>query len=370
MNVREGGVEIEVPEQESEGIDDAVFFNEHQELNRDLTVAVLRAYREREPRASEYLDAMAATGIRGVRAAADGWSVTLADVDPEAVALCERNLGRNDLEGRVVERDVNALLHESVFDVVDVDPFGSPMPFVDAAFANTRDLVCVTATDTAPLCGAHFAAGKRRYAAVPRNTEYHREMGVRILLSALARTAARYDVGIEPICAHATRHYVRCYLDLEHRATAGDDALDRLGYVHHCEDCLHRSHERGLLSHPPGACPACGSDRVLTAGPLWLDAVADPAFVERVDEALPDSFGSAARIRRLLADLAVELPTPTHYDQHRLCKAWSVSATGMDEFLDALRAAGHEASPAHYGGTAFKTDASVAEIKTATFPEA
>ena len=72
MNVHEGNVEVEVPEQEGDAITDDVFFNPVQELNRDLTVAVLRTYAEREPRAEYYLDAMAATGIRGVRAAKEG----------------------------------------------------------------------------------------------------------------------------------------------------------------------------------------------------------------------------------------------------------------------------------------------------------
>src|SRR6056297_941105 len=105
MRVSEGGVEVEVPEQAEEGIGDEVFFNPVQELNRDLTVATLRAYRDREPRAEYYLDAMAASGIRGVRAAADGWNVTLADLDEEAVELARRNLARNDLDGEVVNRD-------------------------------------------------------------------------------------------------------------------------------------------------------------------------------------------------------------------------------------------------------------------------
>jgi tRNA (guanine26-N2/guanine27-N2)-dimethyltransferase len=38
----------------------------------------------------------------------------------------------------------------------------------------------------------------------------------------------------------------------------------------------------------------------------------------------------------------------------------------MEAFLDALRAAGFEASRAHYAGTAFKTDATVEEIREAT----
>jgi tRNA (guanine26-N2/guanine27-N2)-dimethyltransferase len=371
MLVTEGGVEVEVPEARdgaSEGSGDGVFFNPTQELNRDVTVAVLRAYRDRDPRASSYLDAMAASGVRGVRAGVEGYDVTCADVDADAVALARENLRRNEVDGEAVQRDVNALMREAgPFDVVDIDPFGTPIHFVDSAFATTRDLVCVTATDTAPLCGAHRNSGVRKYAAVPQNTEYHAEMGLRTLISALVRTAARYDTAAVPVLSHVTRHYARTYLELDHRATSADAAIDELGHVHHCDDCLHRSSERGLIARPPAACPACGSASSLrTAGPLWLGPIRDPDFTRSVHDAVSDDMGEAKRARKLLETLAAEVETPTHYDQHELCKAWGVPAPAMDAFVDALRDAGHDASRAHYHGTALKTTAAVDEIRAAT----
>lgn len=350
MRVREGGVEIETGD---------AFYNPDQELNRDLTIAVLRAYRDREPRAERYLDAMSASGIRGVRAASEGWEATLCDYKEENAALCRSNLERNGFDGEVVNRDANALLHEGLFDVVDLDPYGTPIPFADSAFANARNMVCVTATDTAPLCGAHFDSGVRKYSAVPQNTDYHSEMGLRILLSALARTAARYDVGVVPIFSHVTRHYVRTYLDLEHSATDGNRAIEQLGYLDHCEDCLHREASEGLIADPWEVCPLCGSNRVLTAGPVWLGSIRDREFAERVGENIDEKWGSAKRAHRLVEALIGELEYPTHYDQHRLCKEWGRPAESMDEFLGALRDAGFEAARAHYHGTAFKTDATV-----------
>ena len=362
MDIEEGGVELEVPEQPDVGAGDAVFFNTDQELNRDLTVAVLRAFREREDRAETYLDAMAASGARGVRAAADGWTVTCCDVEADAVALCRANLDRNGLKGDVVERDVNALMHDDYFDVVDLDPFGSPMPFADAAFANTRDLVCVTATDTAPLCGAHFEAGVRRYSCVPRNTEYHAEMGLRVLVSALVRSAARWDVGVTPIFSHVTDHYARTYLELDHRATDADAAIGELGYVHHCQHCLYRETERTLVPNPPRGCPHCEQPQIVSAGPVWLGATHDRTFVAAVRERIPDSFGTAERARGILDTIEGEAQLPFHYDQHRLYKRWGESAIGMDDFLAVLRDAGFEATRTHYGGTTLKTDASVGDL--------
>lgn len=366
QSVREGGVEVSVPAQPEAGAGDVVFFNPEMTLNRDVTVAALRAFRDREPSTDTYLDANAATGIRGVRAAADGWDVTCVDVDDEAVALARANLDANDLVGRVRSRDANVELHRRRYDVVDVDPFGTPMPFADAAVRGTRHLLCVTATDTAPLCGAHFAAGVRRYDAVPRNTEYHREMGLRVLLSALARTAARHDLGVEPVLSHATRHYARTYLAIDHGATPADAALDELGFLHHCEDCLHREPERGRLPEAPETCPACGADRVVTAGPLWLGPVRDREFVADARSHLTDEFDERVAADRLLRRLEAELDEPHHFDQHRLCKAWNRPAASMDTFLDAIEAAGYETSRAHYGGTAFKTDAPVDAIREAT----
>jgi tRNA (guanine26-N2/guanine27-N2)-dimethyltransferase len=362
MRVEEGGVEVTVPEQAEEGVGDGVFYNPDQELNRDVTVAVLRAYRDREPRAESYLDATAASGIRGVRAAADGWRATCADVDPDAVSLCERNFAANGLDGSVVHRDANPLLHEEYFDVVDLDPFGTPIPFADAAVRGTRNLLCVTATDTAPLCGAHFHSGVRSYSAVPRNTEYHAEMGVRILLSALVRTAARYDVAARPILTHATRHYVRTYLELDGSATAANGAIEGLGHIHHCGHCLHRDTEAGLIADPPASCPNCGHG-VETAGPVWLEPTHEPGFVGAVRASVSAEMGTADEATGLLDRLEEELRTPTHYDQHRLCERWGRSAPPMESFLDDLRAAGYEASRTHYGGTTLRTTASVAEMR-------
>jgi tRNA (guanine26-N2/guanine27-N2)-dimethyltransferase len=364
MRVSEGEVTISVPEGSDEGRGEHVFFNPDQELNRDVMVATLRAVRD-DADPGSYVDATAASGIRGVRAGREGWRVTCCDVDEAAVERCEANLARNDVAGEVRHRDARALLYDEAFDVVDVDPFGTPMPFVDAAVNGTRELLCLTATDTAPLCGAHFRSGVRSYATVPHNTEYHAEMGVRVLLSAVVRVAARHDVAAQPVLTHASDHYVRTYLDLERGARAADACVDELGFVYHCQHCLWRDAQRRLIADAPAACPHCGED-LQVAGPLWLARSCDRDFVAAVAEEISAEMGTADRAPALLATIRAELDTPTHYDQHRLTKRWGRGATAMEEFLERVREAGFAASRTHYGGTTFKTDADVAAIREAT----
>jgi tRNA (guanine26-N2/guanine27-N2)-dimethyltransferase len=307
---------------------------------------------------------MTASGIRAVRAAEAGYAATGCDIDTDAVALARANLERNGLAGEIHHRDGNAHMHEHAHDVVDLDPFGTPIPFADAAFRSAREYVCVTATDTAPLCGAHFESGVRSYGAVPRNTEFHPEMGLRVLLSALVRTAARYDIAATPVLSHVSSHYVRTYLRLDGGARAADDRIADLGYIDHCQRCLWRDHERTLIADPTRECPECGQS-TWTAGPVWLGPAHDAAFVDRVAGNIDDSFGTASRATELLERIEGEIHQPTHHDQHRLYKRWGEPSIAMDEFLAALRAAGHDASRTHYGGTTFKTDADVGEIREA-----
>ena len=144
-----------------------------------------------------------------------------------------------------------------------------------------------------------------------------------------------------------------------------NEALDGLGYIYHCEHCLYRDSGRGLIANPPSSCPCCGYG-IQTAGPVWLEASCERAFVGSVRDSLSDDMGTASKAADLLDVLRGELSVPTHYDQHRLCKRWNRSAPAMETFLGQLREAGHKASRTHYGGTTFKTTADVDEIQEAT----
>ena len=163
---------------------EGAFYNPRMALNRDINVAMTRSLG-----ISQYLDALAASGIRGMRVAreAEAKEVSLNDVSPEACRLMEKNLARNSISATVTCCNANVLLHERHFQAVDLDPFGSPSSYLSAASRSALEYLFVTATDTAPLCGAHPMSGIRKYLARPLRTPYHREMGARILLGLAAR---------------------------------------------------------------------------------------------------------------------------------------------------------------------------------------
>jgi tRNA (guanine26-N2/guanine27-N2)-dimethyltransferase len=71
-------------------------------------------------------------------------------------------------------------LHGKRFHYIDIDPYGPPVPFLDHAFGALmrRAWLAVTATDKAPLCGAHPKACLRKYLGKPITTSYSDEVGL------------------------------------------------------------------------------------------------------------------------------------------------------------------------------------------------
>jgi tRNA (guanine26-N2/guanine27-N2)-dimethyltransferase len=279
--------------------------------------------------------------------------------------LIKENIKINGLEENTLatRKNANVLLHEKKFHIIDVDPFGTPSPFLDAASASVLSMLSVTATDTAPLCGAHLNSGIRKYAAVPLNTEYHSEMGLRVLLGACARELAKHEKGMRPLLSHVTRHYVRTYLEIISGIKHVDKTLKSMGFSIHCPTCGFREPVYGLAVHIEKECPVCGK-LTQVAGPMWLGPFREPGFCDEVISELEvHPLNTKDKAKKLITFCRDELEIPMFYDQHVICKQLGVSATGIETLIEAIRAYGFEASRTHFSGTSFRTDAPIPKIK-------
>ena len=67
------------------------------------------------------------------------------------------------------------------FDVVDIDPYGSCSPFLDAALGLLRSggLLCVTSTDTSTLVGNAMETAFYKYGGATAKLSPHHEVAVR-----------------------------------------------------------------------------------------------------------------------------------------------------------------------------------------------
>jgi tRNA (guanine26-N2/guanine27-N2)-dimethyltransferase len=265
----------------------------------------------------------------------------------------------------VEHKDANCLLSchgapRKRFDVVDIDPFGSPVPYLDSAVRALRDegLLAVTATDLAPLCGVHAKACLRKYGGKPLRTEYCHELAVRLLAGCVVTVAAKHDLGVRVVFSHSTDHYIRVYMQIDYGAKKADASIKSLGYVLHCFNCFHRETARTLSARFCEKCPECGS-RMDWAGPLWLGKIFDSQFCEALaQENRRIAFRNSGKISKLVALAKDEAEaTATYYVIDRISSKLSSPVPSVAAMLRILGDNGFKAVPTHFSSRGVRTDA-------------
>lgn len=367
--VKEGLVQLEVLELEGYRVPSGdfvpsrtpLFYNPHMELSRDLSVLACSVFARSRPGCT-VCDPLAGVGARGLRYAKEAGvsRVVLNDRSPLAQEFLRRNAKLNELSNvEICGQDAGELLCSRRFEVVDLDPFGSPAPFLAAACRSLKHvgMLLLTATDMAPLCGRGERACVRKYSARPLRTEYCKELGLRILIGFAVRTAASFNLALHPVFSHATRHYFRAaFLGRKSRKEV-DSCMAELGFVSHCFNCGERKIVRGLASELAGKCQ-CGGE-MKHAGPFWLGALGDSRFLsEMVEELERRNFRLAVEERRLLQLLRSESEgPPTYFRLHLLCSKLRVSSPKIERVIEGLRERGFTASRTHFSPDGVRTNA-------------
>ena len=352
IELTEGRTRLLVPEKHSmhgPGTRTAdVFFNEQMAFGRDVTVMFLRALQRN---AVTVADAMSATGARAVRVANEVGNtiVTANDVDPKAIPFIEHNISLNSLSNCVPSnRDLHILFSESSFDYVDIDPFGTPAPFIQSAIRGCRKkgIIAITATDTAPLAGAQVGKCRRRYQSEPIRGYMCHEGGLRILLCAIAKELAKFDRGMRPLLSFYADHYFRTYVQVEEGAKATDRSLEKIGFMRYDPRTLERSvSDRRDAEHDKG--------------PFWLGPLHDKEILAGMSTLGLEDEKRCVKMLGLWRD---ELDEEAFlYDMSELSSFTKLSPPRMEALLEALNEAGR-ASLTHMSPTSFKTDLDSKEV--------
>lgn len=392
--IKEGNTEILVPDLEAYRTSPSsyapseapVFYNERMEINRDFALLSYRIYQEsyydRES-SIRFCEPMAGSGIRAVRVANElqNVEVLINDRNPEAYQLIKENIQHLGIQNKAqaLQEDANELLvHHSAlgtkFNIIDLDPFGSPARFMDAVAQAIFDtgLIAVTSTDMATMCGVYPKACIRKYAAKPIHSSISHEIAIRIQLGFIAKNLARHGFAIKPVFAHFFQHFIRTYLLVDKGITKAKEAMDQLGYVAHCSNCLNIETNKDLINSLSLSCPLCGEKRAI-GGPLWLGPIHDPLFITKLFEELETTkhrYGTKKEMLKILSLIKEETKTQSsikanvgYYDIHEIADKINTPCSKTSETIESLREKGYLAHRTHFCLNGIKTDASIAIIK-------
>ncbi|KAG6006303.1 hypothetical protein E4U21_007185 [Claviceps maximensis] len=380
--------------------------------------------------AFKILDALSASGLRALRYALEipfVTSVTANDLSPSATESIKQNADHNGVTDKLkaTNDDALALMYRAIaadlskrdkrgnpskahkFDVIDLDPYGTAAPFFDAAIQAVRDdggLLVITCTDSAVWAGHSYCEKSfALYGGVPVKGMHSHEVALRLILSAIATSGAKYGLAIEPILSLSIDFYTKVFI----KVTRSPSAVKFLGaktmLVYSCDaGCGAWETQPILKSRPfpnkkgngsfykhtmaqgPNAdrfCQHCGFKMHVT-GPMYGGRIHSQDFIHRlldeIPKSSPDVYKTLPRLEGMLrtaleeyipgpelptdvdpkdAEAAVVDHTPFFFIPGKAASILSCATPTDDMFRGALMHLGYQVGRSHCRPGSIKTDA-------------
>jgi tRNA (guanine26-N2/guanine27-N2)-dimethyltransferase len=282
-------------------------------------------------------------------------SITANDLSHDAVASIKLNIQHNSLPepNKIKVTTSNAIAHMNTlvarghsndpkYSVIDLDPYGTAIPFLDSAVQALADdgLLCVTCTDTSIFNSMGYLEKTfSQYGGLPMKGDYCHEGGLRLILHAISTAACKYGISMEPLLSLSIDYYARVFVRLRRSPAEVKFHGSKTMLVYSCDSgCSSwktqffvRSQlqvgKKGGVTHKHSAamgptasplCEFCGN-KTHIAGPMWGGPLHNPSFIQRILDALPELdpkvYKTVDRIKGMLTTALEETDlydTPDH----------------------------------------------------------
>ena len=338
-----------------------VFYNPVMASNRNIAILLLNSVDNGQMNIASPL---AGSGIRELRFLKElkpgkVQNIFLNDLKENFPKVIAENLKLNGLKKDkliIHNDDANLFLLNQVkhckegefcgyFDYIDIDPFGSPNPFLASAVARiTREgIIAVTATDTAALTGTYPKVTKRKYWAKAVRSYMMHEIGLRILIRKVQLQGVQFDKALIPILAYHKDHYFRIYF----KTIKGKERCDEVLKEH-----------RYLLFNPKSLEFKVSEFNAMKGfeyfGPLWAGKLLDRKLITKMAKENP--FPEEQKFLDILSEES-KLDTVGFYDLHVIAKKYGLETTKLEPVLKKVKGVRTQ-----FSGTGIRTKAWIKDI--------
>ncbi len=354
-------IKAELPEKDVHRKMD-VFYNPQMKSNRNISVLLLNCLDNKEMNIALPL---AGSGIRGLRFLQELKKgkmerLLVNDKKENFVKVFNDNLKLNNIgnkaneekQDRIIVKNEDAehfLLNQHTedfcgyFDYIDIDPFGTPNPFLSAAVARIKrgGIIAITATDTAALTGTYPKVTKRKYWATSLKNYLMHETGLRILIRKVQLQGIQFDKALTPILSYHKDHYFRVYFKSEKGKEKCDDLLRKHQYLLFCPKCLNFE----VSNYNCKNCDHCkdetkenkdnknneeNQEKMQFAGPLWTGQLFDQKLIRKMAQDNP--FPEEQKFLDILRD-ETKIDMVGFYDLHVIGKKYRSDPKKMEPML-------------------------------------
>ncbi|MFT4303220.1 MAG: hypothetical protein ACMXYG_01525 [Candidatus Woesearchaeota archaeon] len=322
QKIFEGKAIINAPLEKKISKDLPVFYNPIMEYNRTISIEILNILSKKE---MDIALPLAGTGVRAVRFFKELnkeiiKQININDYDKDAITVIKKNLKNNKIKTKykIYNLDANLFFTQSkAFDYIDIDPFGSPTPFLNNSIMHLKrdSILAVTATDTSALCGTYENACKRKYWAKPLHNEEMHEIGLRILIRKCQLIGVQFEKALIPIFSYSKDHYMRIFF----KCIKGKSECDKI-----------------LKKH----------EYYKKSGPLWIGQLKDKKLTTNIK--LNDTFTKT---------LKQELDILGFYEIPSICKKEKISQTKkINEIINEIKKQKYKVTRTHFAEQGIKTN--------------
>jgi tRNA (guanine26-N2/guanine27-N2)-dimethyltransferase len=219
-----------------------VFYNPVMKINRDISLLFIKAYfSTQNQKKIKFCDPMTATGIRELRFLKTipeiFEKITMGDINGEAIENIKNNFKNNNLDPNAENIELNRddainTISRQFYDFIEIDPFGSPVPFLDMAIQRVKHngILSVTATDTAALCGTYPKRTLRKYGMKVQKLLCYEEIGLRNLIAHCQIQAAKYDKILIPQITFSFEHFYKIFFKVQDSKSIATENIKDLRY--------------------------------------------------------------------------------------------------------------------------------------------
>ncbi|CAI4210613.1 unnamed protein product [Parascedosporium putredinis] len=321
------------------------------------------------------LDALSASGLRALRYSHElpfVDSVTANDLTESAIKSIALNVQHNKLEDKISISHNDAIAHmyrriaddlsrrdkhgnpskANKYDVIDLDPYGTAAPFLDAAVQCVKDggMLCVTCTDSAVWAGHSYCEKSYvLYGGIPVKAFYSHEVGLRLVLHAIATSAARYGLTIEPLLSVSADFYVRIFVRVTKSQAALKFLASKTMVVYNCDHGC-GAWETHFIQRILDNLPTL--DRSVYGTVPRIEGMLQTALEEQLPE--PEPIENVDPKDREAARVD---PNPFYFNTTRLAGNFHATVPSEDMFRGALRHLGYQVTRSHCKPGSMKTDA-------------
>ncbi|MFW9852767.1 MAG: RsmD family RNA methyltransferase [Candidatus Thorarchaeota archaeon] len=376
--VKEGQTEFIIYQDAERIYDASVFYNPKMTINRDFTLLFLATLADDSPHPLTIVDPLAGTGVRSFRILNELPTekinkIIIGDKNPKAVEIIQKNISDLSFEKKTEIRKSDAyntissmIEKKEKLDVIDLDPFGSPISFLEIsikALKKFEGYLLITATDLQVLCGKHSDSCMRIYNALPTRHFLCHEVALRILIYNLLISAGRLGVAIEPIVSYHHEHFLRVKVKVIESKEKANEQHKKIGFVYFCTECSYYKIKQIIESNISINCPVC-MKKLEKAGPLWLGELYNKKIVHKMFNVLDDLvLPTKKQLSQILTQVSEEEDTqPFFYFIPFILRFLQKGGVSIKQIIEQLKSNEFQASRTIFDPEGIKTNASYVEL--------